>query len=87
MDGVLINNIEFALLGRLAMPTTSKSQTITKGVAGRRLPSNGPPTHTGEMLFEEFVKPLELTQVELARRLGVSYPRLNESIKRKRSIL
>jgi antitoxin HigA-1 len=68
------------------MPTTSKSQTITKGIVGRRLPSNRPPTHPGEMLFEEFVKPLELTQAALARRLGVSYPRLNEIIKRKRSI-
>ena len=38
------------------------------------------------MLFEEFDKALELTQAELARRLGVSYPRLNEIIKRKRSI-
>jgi addiction module HigA family antidote len=68
------------------MPTKSKSQIITKGIAGRRLPSNRPPTHPGEMLLEEFVKPLELTQAELARRLEVSYPRLNEIIKRKRSI-
>jgi len=45
-----------------------------------------PPTHPGEMLFEEFVKPLDLTQVELARRLGVSYPRLNEIIKSRRSV-
>ena len=69
------------------MPTKSKLQITTNDVVGRRLPRNRPPTHPGEMLFEEFVKPLELTQVELARRLGVSYPRLNESIKRKRSIL
>jgi len=38
------------------------------------------------MLFEEFVKPLHLTQTELARRLGVSYPRLNEIIKGRRSV-
>jgi addiction module HigA family antidote len=38
------------------------------------------------MLFEEFVKPLNLTQTELAHRLGVSYPRLNEIIKGKRSV-
>jgi len=38
------------------------------------------------MLFEEFVKPLEVTQVELARRLDVSYPRLNEIIKGRRSV-
>jgi addiction module HigA family antidote len=38
------------------------------------------------MLFEEFVRPLGLTQVELARCLGVSYPRLNEIIKGRRSV-
>ncbi len=68
------------------MPTKSKSQITTKGAAGRRLPRKRPPTHPGEMLFEEFVKPLKLTQTELALRLGVSYPRLNEIIKGKRSV-
>ena len=68
------------------MPMKSKSQTITNGVVGRRLPRKRPPTHPGEMLFEEFVKPLEITQTELARRLGVSYPRLNEIIKGRRSV-
>jgi len=68
------------------MPTKSKSQITTNEVVGRRLPRKRPPTHPGEMLFEEFVKPLELTQAELARRLGVSYPRLNEIIKGRRSV-
>jgi antitoxin HigA-1 len=68
------------------MPMKSKSQTITNGGVGRRLPRKRPPTHPGEMLFEEFVKPLEITQTELARRLGVSYPRLNEIIKGRRSV-
>ncbi len=68
------------------MPTRSKSQITINGGAGRRLPRNRPPTHPGEMLFEEFVKPLGITQVELARRLDVSYPRLNEIIKGRRSV-
>jgi addiction module HigA family antidote len=38
------------------------------------------------MLLEEFVKPLKITQTELARRLDVSYPRLNEIIKGRRSM-
>ncbi|MGA7278146.1 MAG: HigA family addiction module antitoxin [Desulfocapsaceae bacterium] len=59
---------------------------MTTSDAGRRLPRNRPPTHPGEMLLEEFVKPLDLTQAELARRLNVSYPRLNELIKGKRSV-
>ena len=68
------------------MPTRSKSQTTTNEAVGRLLPRKRPPTHPGEMLFEEFVKPLELTQAELARRLDVSYPRLNEIIKGRRSV-
>jgi len=81
---VLINNTEFVLFGRMVMPTKSKLQTTIDG--GRRLPRNRPPTHPGEMLLEEFIKPLGLTQAELARRLGVSYPRLNEIVKGKRSV-
>ena len=68
------------------MPTTLKSRTTAKGITGRRLPRNRPPTHPGEMLFEKFIKPLGLTQTELARRLGVSYPRLNEIVKGHRSV-
>jgi antitoxin HigA-1 len=68
------------------MSTKLKSQITTNDIVGRRLPRNRPPTHPVEMLFEEFVKPLELTQAELARRLGVSYPRLNEIIKCRRSV-
>lgn len=68
------------------MPAKSKLQTTTSRNEKRRLPRKRPPTHPGEMLFEEFVKPLGLTQVELASRLGVSYPRLNELIKGKRSV-
>jgi len=63
-----------------------KSQITTNNSIGRRLPRKRPPTHPGEMLFEEFVKPLGLTQTELARRLDVSYPRFNEIIKGRRSV-
>ena len=52
----------------------------------RRMPRERPPTSPGEMLLEEFVKPLGITQTELALRLGVSYPRLNEIIRGKRAI-
>lgn len=38
------------------------------------------------MLLEEFLKPLGLTQTEFAARLGVSYPRLNEIVRGKRSV-
>ncbi|MEI9478864.1 MAG: HigA family addiction module antitoxin [Deltaproteobacteria bacterium] len=51
-----------------------------------RIPTNRPPTHPGEMLLEEFLKPLSMSQAELAARLGVSYPRINELIHGKRGI-
>jgi len=51
-----------------------------------RIPKNGPPTHPGKMLLEEFLKPLNMPQSELAEKLGVSYPRVNELINKKRGI-
>ena len=51
-----------------------------------RIPKNGPPTHPGEMLLEEFLKPLNIKQSELAEKLWVSYPRVNELIHGKRGI-
>ncbi len=77
------------------MPTKSRSRTTTKrektrrsrrDTLARRLPAHRPPTHPGEMLREEFLKPLGLTQTEFAARLGVSYPRLNEIVRVKRSV-
>lgn len=52
----------------------------------RRLPTNRPPTHPGEMLLEEFLKPLGITQTAFAHQLGVSFPRLNEIINGKRGV-
>lgn len=51
-----------------------------------RIPTHGPPTHPGEMLLEEFLKPLGISQVELARLISVSYPRVNELIHGKRGM-
>jgi addiction module HigA family antidote len=73
------------------MPTKLKSPIIIEGAGGkplveRRLPTHRPPTHPGEMLREEFLKPLGITQSAFAIRLGVSFPRLNEVINAKRSV-
>jgi len=51
-----------------------------------RVPTNRPPSHPGEMLNEEFLTPLGITQREFARRLRVSYPRLNELIHGRRGM-
>jgi addiction module HigA family antidote len=51
-----------------------------------RIPSDRPPTPPGEMLLEEFIRPLGMTQAELADRIGVSYVRLNEIVNGRRGI-
>lgn len=50
------------------------------------LPNNRIPTHPGEILSEEFLKPLDLTQVALAEHLGVPVQRINELIRGKRGV-
>ncbi len=50
------------------------------------LPTHRAPTHPGEMLLEEYIKPLALTQTEVAQRLGISFPRLNEILNGKRPV-
>jgi addiction module HigA family antidote len=51
-----------------------------------RVPSHRQPTHPGEMLLEEFLDPLNLTQRELAEGIRVPYQRVNEIINGKRGI-
>lgn len=68
------------------MPTRSRSLTTMDNDVRRRLPKDRPPTHPGEMLLEEFLKPLEISQSAFAIRLGVSYPRLNEIVRGRRSV-
>jgi len=75
------------------MSMKSKSRTTTERAAqrrrsslGRRLPTELPPTHPGEMLLEEWLKPLGLSQSAFAIRLGVSFPRLNEIVRGKRGV-
>ena len=45
-----------------------------------------PPIHPGEILFEEFLKPMNISQNQLGRDLGVSPRRINEIIHGKRSV-
>ena len=50
------------------------------------IPTHRAPTHPGEMLLEEFLRPLRLTQVDVAERMGISLNRLNELIRGKRGV-
>ena len=49
-----------------------------------RIPKDRVPTHPGEMLLEEFLLPMGLTQRELANAIHVPYQRINEIINGKR---
>jgi len=63
------------------MPTKSASKTITRGPNWL-----GPAIPPGEILLEEYLKPMGIGQVEAARRLGISLNRLNEIVLGKRGI-
>ncbi len=50
------------------------------------IPKHRIPTHPGEILVEEFLKPLGLTQVDLARHIEVPIQRVNEIARGKRGV-
>jgi addiction module HigA family antidote len=58
--------------------------TTESGIDVRRM--RRPPTHPGQVLLEEFLLPLDLSQAEAARRMGVSTNRLNELVRGKRGV-
>ncbi len=45
-----------------------------------------PNIHPGEVLLEEFLKPLQLSQNKIARAIGVPPRRINEIVQKKRAI-
>jgi addiction module HigA family antidote len=51
-----------------------------------RVPTHREPTHPGEMLLEEFLVPMGVTQRELAKAIHVPYQRINEIVNKKRGI-
>ena len=51
-----------------------------------RVPAHRQPTHPGEMLLEEFLRPMELTQRELATAVHVPYQRINELVNGRRGM-
>src|SRR5512136_2192086 len=51
-----------------------------------RVPAQRVPTHPGEMLLEEFLIPLGITQQQLADAIQVPYQRVNEIVNGRRGI-
>ena len=50
------------------------------------IPTHRKPTHPGEILLKEFLEPMELSQMELARKMNVPIQRINTLINEKRGI-
>lgn len=50
------------------------------------LPENRIPTHPGEILLEEFLRPMGITQVAFARHIGIPLQRVNEIVNSKRGV-
>jgi antitoxin HigA-1 len=86
-----MSNIEFVLFGQLWGLTKQKLLIITNGSWRKenimvRIPTNRTPTHPGEMLLEEFLNPMGLTQRELANAIHVPYQRVNDIVNGRRGI-
>jgi addiction module HigA family antidote len=79
-----MNNGGFVLNGGIEMPITWKSQTTTlrKEQAMRRIDN----IHPGEILLEEFLKPMGITAYRLSKDTNIDQTRISEIIKGKRSI-
>lgn len=50
------------------------------------IPENRHPTHPGEILYQEFLKPLKMSQVDLASKITVPIQRINTLINGKRGV-
>jgi addiction module HigA family antidote len=59
--------------------------SLSKHIA-HMLPTHRTPTPPCQMLLRQFMEPSGISQAELARRIGVSYPRVNELVNGKRSM-
>ena len=51
-----------------------------------RIPSDREPTHPGDVLLDDFLVPLGMTQRDLAEAVQVPYQRVNEIVRRRRGV-
>jgi antitoxin HigA-1 len=77
-------NTEYVLPSQVKMPRMWKSWiTIEESM---KMNKKIPPVHPGEILFEEFLKPMGISQNRLALDLRVPARRINEIVLKKRRI-
>jgi antitoxin HigA-1 len=50
------------------------------------VPTHRPPTHPGEMLKEEFLEPMQISQRDLANAIHVPYQKINELVNSKQGV-
>jgi addiction module HigA family antidote len=70
--------------GEVAMHLMSRLRIITR--RNKKMTDKLSPIHPGEVLLEEFIKPMELSQNRLAISIGVDTRRINEIVLGKRAI-
>ena len=68
---------------RRSCPADVRSVAETSMV---RVPTDREPTHPGEMLLQEFLLPLGMTQRDLATTVHVHFQRVNEVVRGKRGV-
>ena len=51
-----------------------------------RLPKGRAPVHPGEILLEDFLKPMEISQYKLAKDTGMPYQRVNDVVHGRRQV-
>ena len=51
-----------------------------------RVPTHRAPTHPGEMLMQEFLAPMDITQRQLANAIRAPYQRVNELVNSRRAM-
>src|ERR1700736_5692478 len=81
-----ISSGEFVLLGIMGTPTTWKLSTTTRSKHMSKARTLLPPVHPGEILREDFMKPLRLTVNKLALELHVPATRIGEIVHERRRI-
>jgi antitoxin HigA-1 len=86
-----MNNIAYVLVGKKMAPIRLKSLITINGYDLQekpmiRVPTDRTPTHPGEMLLEEFLNPMGLTQRQLADAIHVPYQRVNDIVNGRRGI-
>lgn len=80
-----MNNIELCSNG----PGTKRQKfelSTTTEVEKKMIPRHRKPTHPGEILLEDFLKPKGLSQLSLASKMGVPVQRVNTLINGKRDV-